>query len=111
MVASGVYLTIIGFVGFYIKQVGKNWGTTLQFIFFSAAALGFVVLLLSDQIRGRTRVFIAKHFFERKYDYRVEWLRLIQTLTSAQDGLPLRKRAIKSLAQIVNSPSGQLLDE
>jgi putative PEP-CTERM system histidine kinase len=108
LVGSGLYLTAIGFTGYYIEQLGQDWGPALQIVFLSAAVLGFLVLLLSDQIRARIHIFVAKHFFERKYDYRAEWLRLIQTLTSAEDGLPLKKRAIKSLAQIVNSESGHL---
>lgn len=108
LIGSGLYLTAIGFAGHYIKQIGKDWGPAFQIVFLSAAVLGFLVLLLSDQIRAKIRVVVAKHFFERKYDYRAEWLRLIETLTSAEDGLPLKKRAIKSLAQIVNSQSGHL---
>jgi putative PEP-CTERM system histidine kinase len=106
--AAGVYLTIIGFAGYYIQTLGRGWGDVLQLVFFSAAVLGFFALLLSDQLRARIRVWLAKHFFERKYDYRAEWLRLIHTLTETDDGLPLKKRAIKSLAQILDSPSGQL---
>jgi len=34
------------------------------------------------------RVFISKHFFENKYDYREEWLRLIDALTSPEEELP-----------------------
>jgi hypothetical protein len=27
---------------------------------------------------------VAKHFYRSKYDYRIEWLRFIQTLSAAQ---------------------------
>ena len=106
--AAGIYLTLIGFAGYYIRTLGRDWGDALQLIFFSAAVLGFFVLVMSEQLRARGRVWLAKHFFERKYDYRAEWLRLISTLTAAEDGLPLKKRAIKALAQIVDSHSGVL---
>lgn len=106
--AAGLYLSLVGVAGYYIRTLGAEWGDALQLLFFSAAVLGFFALALSEQIRGRARVFISKHFFERKYDYRAEWLRLIHTLTSDEDGLPLKKRAIKSLAQIVGSTSGHL---
>jgi len=106
--AAGMYLSLVGLAGYYIQTLGKEWGDALQLVFFSAAILGLFALALSDQIRGRTKVFITKHFFERKYDYRAEWLRLINTLTSSEDNLPLKKRAIKALAQIVGSSSGHL---
>ena len=106
--AAGIYLSLVGLAGYYIRTLGKEWGAALQLVFFSAAVLGFFALVLSDQLRGRARVFISKHFFERKYDYRAEWLRLSHTLTSNEDGLPLKKRAVKALAQIVGSSSGHL---
>lgn len=106
--AAGVYLTVVGFAGYFIEALGREWGAALQLVFFSAAILGFFVLAMSEQLRARIRVWLTKHFFERKYDYRAEWLRLIHTLTSTEDGLPLKKRAIRSLAQIVDSPSGHL---
>ncbi len=106
--AAGTYLSLVGLAGYYIQTLGKEWGTALQLVFFSAAVLAFIALLLSDQLRGKFSVFISKHFFERKYDYRAEWLRLIHTLTRYEESLPLKKRAIKALAQIVGSSSGHL---
>ena len=105
---AGAYLILIALTGYYIKTMGKEWGDALQLVFLSAAILGIFVLFMSEQLRGRFRVFITKYFFESKYDYRVEWLRLILTLTSADQNLPLKKRAVKALAQIVGSPSGHL---
>jgi len=106
--AAGIYLSLVGLAGYYIRALGQEWAAALQLVFFSAAVLGFFGLIMSEQLRGRIRVFITKHFFEHKYDYRAEWLRLIQTLTSTEDSLPLKKRAIKALAQIVGSSSGHL---
>ena len=108
MFLAGIYLIIINIVGFYIRKLGGEWGPAAQLIVFVAALLTLIVLFNSDQTRARLRVYIAKHFFESKYEYREEWLRLIETLTVPDEDLPLRKRAIKSLAQIVNVPSGML---
>ena len=105
---AGIYLTLMGFLGYYIRDVGGEWGPIAQLIFSSGAFLLLGVFLFSERLRARLRVFISKHFFENKYDYREEWLRLIDTLTSIEDGLPLRKRGLKALAQIVDSPSGLL---
>ena len=108
MFLAGIYLIIIGVFGFYIRKIGGEWGPAAQLIVFAASLLTLVVLFNSDQTRARLRVYIAKHFYESKYEYREEWLRLIETLTTPDEDLPLRKRAIKSLAQIVNVPSGLL---
>lgn len=75
--------------------------------------VGFVGLLLtlvlfSERLRAQLRVFVSKHFLPFRYDYREEWLRLIDTLASPGQEQPLPIRAIKSLAQIVGSPGGLL---
>jgi putative PEP-CTERM system histidine kinase len=105
---AGIYLTLVGFVGYYIRVAGGNWGPAAQLIFTSAAFLLLGIFLFSERLRAKLRVFISKHFFENKYDYREEWLRLTDTLTSLEDELPLRKRVLKALAQIVDAPSGLL---
>lgn len=108
LLGAGVYFTVVGFLGYYVRVAGGAWGAAAQLVLFSAALLVLALFLFSDRVRARVRIFIAKHFYENKYDYREEWLRLIETLTSPEDSLPLRKRCIKALAQIVNSPSGLL---
>lgn len=57
-------------------------------------------------------MFLSKHFFHNKYDYRDEWLRLVSTLAKFEDS-STRQVVIKAVAQIVESPSGFLwvLDE
>jgi len=105
---AAIYLVIIGVSGYYISTLGGEWGPAAQLIVFAVALLTLLALLIADNPRAKLRVFITKHFFENKYEYREEWLRLIDTLTSPEDDLPLRKRAIKSLAQVLDVPSGLL---
>ena len=108
LIAAGIYLFAVGVIGYYIQNVDARWGPTAQLVFFATAVIAFLIFLLSDQTRARIRVFFAKHFFENKYDYREEWLRLITTLTGTQNRLPLKKRAIKALADILDVRSGVL---
>ena len=108
VIAAGVYLTVIGFAGYYVKSFSGVWGPAAQVVLFSGAIIALFVFLFSDSTRNRLRVFIDKHFYQNKYDYRKEWLRLSDILTSSDDAMPLKKRAIQALAQIVESPSGVL---
>lgn len=105
---AGVYLVTVGLVGEYVLSIGGDWGSGAQAVFLSGAVLALLVLLLSDTLRARARVFISKHFYRNKYDYRQEWLRLTETLTGSDDPLPARKRAIKALADITGSRAGLL---
>ncbi|MDJ0938913.1 MAG: PEP-CTERM system histidine kinase PrsK [Woeseiaceae bacterium] len=105
---AGLYLTAIGFLGYYLRQTGGEWGAFIQNVLVFAAVLALGVFLISDRVRRSLRVFITKHFFENKYDYREEWLRLIATLTADEEKLPLKKRGIKALAQILEVEAGVL---
>ncbi|MCH8135680.1 MAG: PEP-CTERM system histidine kinase PrsK, partial [Proteobacteria bacterium] len=88
---------------------GGDWGTAAQAIFFFGAVTLLALILLSDRIRRRTRVFLSKHFYRNRYDYREEWLRLSETLYSAEDTRPLAERCIQAASQILHSTSGTLL--
>ena len=108
IVATGVYLTAVGVIGQLVRRFDQQWGEAAQVVLFFGSALVFLLLILSEDYRRRLRVFVVKHFFENKYDYREEWLRLITTLTETDSKLPLQKRAVKSLAQILGSSAGTL---
>lgn len=108
LLGAGIYLTLLGFVGYYIRDLGGDWGAFAQLLLTVAALLALSAVLVSSRLRAQLRVFISKHFFENKYDYRVEWLRLIDTLTSDENSIPLRKRAIRALAQIIDAQAGLL---
>ena len=108
MLGAGLYLLVMGLGGYYIRSYGGEWGTVVEIIFLFGAGLILMVLFFSGRIRASLRVFINKHFFHYKYDYRDEWLRFIQTLSSGQPDDRLRERAIHSIAEIIDSPGGIL---
>ncbi|MDJ0710592.1 MAG: PEP-CTERM system histidine kinase PrsK [Woeseiaceae bacterium] len=108
----GIYLLAMSAVGYWFAYYGGSWGILARLVFFAGAGLLLVVLLFSGRLRARLKVFLSKHFFRNKYDYREEWLRLTATLAAFEDS-STRQIVIKALAQIVASPSGWLwvLDE
>jgi putative PEP-CTERM system histidine kinase len=109
LMGVGFYLVAMAAIGYYIRGFGDGWGPAVQVLFVAVAMLVLGLLLFSDKLRARLRVSISKHFFRNRYDYREEWLRLIDTLASPEDpGLPLQKRAIKALSDILQTPGGVL---
>jgi putative PEP-CTERM system histidine kinase len=108
LLGTGLYLLAMGLGGYYIRIYGGEWGTVVQVIFLFGAGLVLMVLFFSGRVRASLRVFINKHFFHYKYDYRDEWLRFIQTLSSGQPDDRMRERAIRSIAEIIDSPGGVL---
>lgn len=108
LLGSGIYLLAMGVGGYYVRDYGGTWGTVAQTIFLFGAALILLILLFSGPLRARLRVFINKHFFHYKYDYREEWLRFIKTLSSSDQNVPLPDRVIRAMAQMMDCPGGVL---
>lgn len=87
-------------------QGDSAWQSALLLVI--ASGLPVTLFLFSERLNARLRVFVSKHFLPFRYDYREEWLRLIDTLVSPESGAPLPERVIKGVAQIVGSPAGVL---
>ena len=112
LVAVGAYLLLMSAGGYLIIQYGGSWGGVARVVFLAGAGVVLVTLLFSNTLRARAKVFLSKHFFHNKYDYRDEWLRLVATLSRFDDS-STRQVVIEAMAQIVESPAGFLwvLDE
>ena len=107
-VAVGIYLCLMALGGYYVRVQGGGWGNALQVVFLCGAVAVLALLLLSESPLRRLRVFISTHFYRNKYDYRIEWLRFVQTL-SAADESGLHRTAVRAVAQIFGSPGGLLM--
>ena len=106
--AVGIYLLVMALGGYLIRLYGGTWGRIAQIVFFAGAGIVLASLLASGSLRRRLRVFLSKHFYRNKYDYRVEWLRFIETLSVPEPGVSVRDNAVRAIAQIVSSRSGTL---
>ncbi len=102
---------------------GHPWLAAVGIAILLAGGGLLALLTTSAPARQRTRVFIARHFYQYKYDYRSEWLRFVQTLSRGgiqhvgpAEARPVADdvvadpytRAIRATAQIIASPAGVL---
>ena len=87
--------------------MGGSWGRALESALVFAALLLLATVGLSATFRAKVRVLVAKNFFTYRYDYREEWLRFTNTLTS---GTAAQSWAacIQALGDLVESPGGAL---
>ena len=108
LLASGIYLIVMGMAGYYVRDFGGNWGLVAQAIFLFSTVLALALFVSSRRIRARLYVLVNKHFYPYKYDYREEWLRFIRTLATSSEESELYHNTIKSIAQIIESPGGML---
>ena len=106
--ASGLYLLAVAAAGYYVRYFGGSWGKTFQVGFVFAALLLLGWMFSSGTLRARLRVFINKHFFSYRYDYRHEWLRFTNLLSARDPAVSAAQRSIEALANLVESPAGGL---
>jgi putative PEP-CTERM system histidine kinase len=102
-----VFVTLLAFAPF-ARSMKPEMAHPLAVMLIGATGAPVAALLFSQRLSASLRVFLAKHFLPFRYDYREEWLRLIHTLVSPEQRLPLPERVIKAVAQIVGSPAGLL---
>ena len=108
LLGASAYLLIMAVAGYYIRYFGGSWGGMLQATFLFGAGVLLVLMLFSGTMRARLKVFLSKHFFSYRYDYREEWLRFTRTLSQGAKGAPVEERCVEALAQLVESPAGAL---
>lgn len=108
LVGAGVYLMLMAAAGYYLRIVGGDWGTVLQTVFLFGAIALLLATVFSGIARARLRVFLSKHFFHYRYDYREEWLRFTALLTAGDPGARVHERSLEAMAGLVESPAAAL---
>ena len=108
VIGVGAFLLLMAVGAQWVGIHGGAWGRVAQLVFIAGAAAVLLAVIASRNLRRRLRVFVNQHFYRDKYDYRLEWLRFIQTLSTPREGADARENAVRAMAQIINSPGGEL---
>ncbi|PHQ26336.1 PEP-CTERM system histidine kinase PrsK [Marinobacter guineae] len=108
LVFAGGYLLFLALGGYYVQILGGEWGDALQVLFFTISLVFLTTLMLSRRIRAKLMVQISQNFFDYKYDYREEWLKMTRELADLSDDPPLPERVIRILAGLVESNGGAI---
>ena len=108
LMIAGAYLVFVSGVGYYVRYFGGEWGSALQLGLVFLGLVGLMVLAVSASMRARLRVFLGKHFFRYRYDYREEWLRFTQTLSAQNSPREMGQQVVRGLADMLDCPGGAL---
>jgi putative PEP-CTERM system histidine kinase len=106
LIGSGLLITVLAIGGLYVRNYGGSWGTILYSLILASGGLLIATLFLSTSMRATLSVQINKHFFRHKYDYRSEWLKLINYLDQPTASEDINRRAFHAVSSIVKSPGG-----
>ncbi|NOY67148.1 MAG: PEP-CTERM system histidine kinase PrsK [Gammaproteobacteria bacterium] len=108
LVGIGLYLLLMALAGYYIKLYGGSWGAVAQIVFLSMAFVFLFVAIFSGDLRSKIKVFINKHFFNYKYDYRDEWINITRDLSRVSEESSLHITVINSITSLIESTGGML---
>ncbi len=106
LILSGSVLLALSAAGEIFRQFGPDWGWIAKSSLLFAGVMVIGIFLTSGSARSRLRQVVIQHFFASRYDYRRQWLDCIDTLSDPSDAL--HSRAIRALADVVDSPNGAL---
>ena len=108
LLLAGAYMLFVAGIGYYVRYFGGEWGRALQLGVVFSALLMLLLLALSGSVRASLRVFLGKHFFRYRYDYREEWLRFTKTLSQQKSPQQMGQQIVRGLADLLESPGGGL---
>ena len=112
LVLIGIFLLGVAATGEILRAFGPGWaspwGMVLEISLISGGLLVAAVFVTSASARSTVRNLVISNFFRNRYDYRLEWLRCIHTLSQTDRPVALHTRAIRAVAQVVDSPAGMI---
>lgn len=108
LVGVGILITVLSLGGYYVRLYGGNWGTVFYSLLLAGAVLLIATVFISSRIRMKLSVLINKHLFRYKYDYRNEWLRLINYLAQPVEPSEVNQRAFYAVASTTKAPGGAI---
>jgi putative PEP-CTERM system histidine kinase len=108
LLGVGTYLLAVGGTSYLLHQFDGEIVPILQVSFLFGAVLVLALVLFSDSIRAKLRVFLSKHFFRYKYDYRHEWLHFTGMLSYDNPSMPFHERCIYAITELTDNSGGLL---
>lgn len=105
---AGLYLLLLAVAGYIINYIGGEWGNIISIAFVVLGGSVLAALLITEKLRREVKVFITKHFFANKYDYRVEWLKSIEAL-EVNDSDSCYHTAVQIICSSINTHQGALI--
>ena len=105
---AGFILILLSVGGYYVRLHDTSWAAIFYSTVSTIGIVSIAVLFSSDRVRRRLNVFLNKHLFNYKYDYRSEWLKLIRLLSQTSEHEGYSMRALSASADLFRCDNGVL---
>jgi len=107
LVIAGIMLQGVAVAAWYVRDYGGSNGTVLAVILLFGGVVAIAIALVSSGLRSRVRQFINENFFSLKYDYRLEWEKVIRALSlNPEQGSA--EKVLRTFCDLLDSPGGAI---
>jgi len=113
VIIAGIYLLSVGVLARVVRFVDPSQSQPFDAFVVFIGLTALAVLLLSDRLRRKLRLFVSQHFRRPLYDYRRVWMELTNRTTSLVDVSALSVAASRMICESLDilSVSVWLVDE
>jgi putative PEP-CTERM system histidine kinase len=98
--AVGLYLVLLGLLGEGMKYVDTPFSRSVTISLAFLTGIALLTLLLSERVRREIKVLLHKNFYQHKHDYRTQWLRFTEQLSTSRSGGELLRRILSAYCDI-----------
>jgi len=105
----GGYLVLMGLVGKLIRILGGNLSLFFTILAAFVMLLVSLVLLLSGSLKRRLKLFIDRNFYRGRYDYREQWLRFSEEMSSLLDLDVIVRHFLQMALETIDARKGCVL--
>lgn len=95
----GLYFLFLGLIGEGMRYFDISFSQGLAIFITFITGISFLVVLLSEKIRRKVKVFINKHFYAHKHDYREEWLGFSDRLSACRNIQDVQEAILTTFSQ------------
>ncbi|MCZ6800214.1 MAG: GAF domain-containing protein, partial [Nitrospirae bacterium] len=100
----GLYFVLVGGFGELVQLTGWEWSKGFRLLLVFIAAVGLVVVLCSRWARAELRLFVARHFYKSKYDYRLKWIEVNEAFRTCHSAEEILDGFLDLLGQTFGAP-------
>lgn len=106
LIIAGTLLSGVSLAGYYMSLYGGDWGTIIYSLLLVCTLILLASAFSSSRLREHLSVLVNKHLFSHKYDYRKEWLNVIDQLSKPSNSEEVHQRALSAVTNIFKSAGG-----
>lgn len=81
VLAVGIYLLAIGLITHSIRYFNLPHNFFISRLFIFISVLGLIILLSAAVLRRKAQLFINRHFYKHKYEFRDKWMETVEKIT------------------------------